>query len=155
MFSGRVKTRAVTKTPNQSRQVAALPLRSTAAGAAEVLLITSRETQRWVIPKGWPMPGLSDPDAAATEAREEAGVTGKIHSKPLGAYLYWKRRAAHFDLVEVTVYRLDVRAQLDTWRERGERQARWMPLPEAAEAVQEPGLQGILIALDTQLSRVA
>jgi len=120
-----------------------------------VLLITSRETQRWIIPKGWPMPGLGNADAAATEAREEAGVTGKIHRKPLGAYLYWKRREAHFDLVEVTVYRLDVRGQLDTWREHGQRTARWMSLPDAAEAVLEPGLQGLLTSLDTRLSKVA
>ncbi len=145
----------MTKPSSQLRQVAALPLRFTAEGAPEVLLITSRETQRWVIPKGWPMPGLSDPDAAATEAREEAGVTGKVHGKPLGTYLYWKRREAHFDLVDVTVYRLDVDRQLAAWRERGERTARWMSLSEAAEEVQEPGLQAILMSLDTRLSQVA
>ena len=145
----------MTKPSAPLRQVAALPVRFTAEGTPEVLLITSRETQRWVIPKGWPMPGLSDPEAAATEAREEAGLTGKIHHKPLGTYLYWKRREAHFDLVEVTVYRLDVRGQLDKWRERGERTVRWTSLPEAAEDVQEPGLQGILMSLDTRLSKVA
>jgi 8-oxo-dGTP pyrophosphatase MutT (NUDIX family) len=101
------------------------------------------------------MPGLSDPDAAATEAREEAGLTGKIHHRPLGSYLYWKRREAHFDLIDVTVYRLDVLGQLDSWRERDQRTARWMTLPEAAEAVQEPGLLGILMTLDAQLSKVA
>ena len=143
------------KTSTPLRHVAALPLRFTAEGAPEVLLITSRETQRWVIPKGWPMPGLSDADAAATEAREEAGLTGKIHHKPLGTFLYWKRREAHFDLIEVTVYRLDVRGQLDKWRERGERTARWMPLAEAAEEVLEPGLKSILTSLDTRLSKVA
>lgn len=143
------------KTSSRLRQVAALPLRRTDAGLAEALLITSRETQRWVIPKGWPMPGLSDPDSAAAEAREEAGVVGKIHHKPLGRYLYWKRREAHFDLLEVAVYRLDVGGQLKTWRERHERAARWMTLPDAAEAVQEPGLQGILMSLETRLSKVA
>ncbi len=143
------------KTSSQLRQVAALPLRFTVGGAAEALLITSRETQRWVIPKGWPMTGLRDADAAAAEAREEAGVTGKIVGKPLGSYLYWKRREAHFDLVEVTVYRLDVRGQLGKWRERGQRTIRWMSLPEAAEAVLEPGLQGMLLSLDARLSTAA
>ncbi len=137
------------------RQVAALPLRFDEAGAPEVLLVTSRDTQRWVIPKGWPMRGLSDCAAAATEAREEAGVTGKVRSKPLGTYLYWKRREAHVDLVEVAVYRLDVTRQLTHWRERGERAAKWMSLSEAAAAVQEPGLQDILEALQARLTRVA
>ncbi len=132
-----------------------MPLRLGEARAPEVLLITSRETQRWVIPKGWPMPGLADSAAAAVEAREEAGVTGKVRAKPLGSYLYWKRREAHFDLVEVMVYRLDVTRQLTDWRERGERVARWMPLADAAEAVQEPGLQAILAALQARLAKAA
>jgi len=145
----------VTSASTPLRQVAALPLRFDDAQAPQVLLITSRETQRWVIPKGWPMRGLADCDAAATEAREEAGVTGKVRGKALGTYLYWKRREVHFDLVEVTVYRLDVTGQLGKWRERGEREARWMALSEAAEAVQEPGLQTIMTALEAKLAKAA
>src|SRR5580658_9664578 len=70
-------------------QIAALPSRRTAAGGVEVLLITSRETGRFIIPKGWPMKQLSDPDAAAREAYEEAGVVGKVKRKPIGDYFYW------------------------------------------------------------------
>jgi 8-oxo-dGTP pyrophosphatase MutT (NUDIX family) len=101
------------------------------------------------------MRGLTDSAAAATEAREEAGVTGKVRGKPLGTYLYWKRGEAHFDLVEVAVYRLDVTRQLTDWRERGERTTKWMSLSEATEAVQETGLQDILTALHARLTRAA
>jgi 8-oxo-dGTP pyrophosphatase MutT (NUDIX family) len=78
----------------ERRQIAALPFRRTTAGEIEILLITSRETGRFIIPKGWPMKRLSDPDAAAREAYEEAGVVGKVQRKPICDYLYWKRLRA-------------------------------------------------------------
>jgi 8-oxo-dGTP pyrophosphatase MutT (NUDIX family) len=86
------------------RQIAALPFRYAAAGSLEVLIITSRETGRFLIPKGWPMKGRTDHEAAAVEAREEAGVVGKVHCKSVGKYIYWKRLADQFRLVEVDVY---------------------------------------------------
>ena len=92
-------------------QVAALPFRIK-DGKIEVLLVTSRETKRWLIPKGWPMKGKKPHKAAAQEAEEEAGVKGEIKNKPLGSYDYWKRRAAHFDLCRVNVYPLEVSKQL-------------------------------------------
>ena len=61
------------------------------ARSLEVLIITSRETGRFIISKGWPMKGHADHDAAATEAREEAGLIGKVRRKPIGKYTYWKR----------------------------------------------------------------
>ena len=65
-------------------QFAALPWRRNAAGETEVMLITSRETHRWVIPKGWPIKGKSSAKSAAQEAFEEAGVRGKVGKKPVG-----------------------------------------------------------------------
>ena len=70
---------------NRRKQVAALPFRKE-NGATKILLVTSRETRRLVIPKGWPWPGVKDYKAAAEEAREEAGILGKIGKKPLGTY---------------------------------------------------------------------
>ena len=84
-----------------------------------MLLVTSRETKRWLIPKGWPIKGKKPHKAAAQEAEEEAGVKGEIKNKPLGYYDYWKRRAEHFDLCRVKVYPLEVSKQLKTWREKG------------------------------------
>lgn len=125
-------------------QVAALPLTLGEDGVARVLLLTSRETRRWVIPKGWPMRGRKPYEAAAQEALEEAGVTGHAKKKPIGSYRYFKRLAGHFDWCQVDVYPLWVDKQRKTWRERGQRETRWFTIEEAAELVQEPGLVALL-----------
>jgi 8-oxo-dGTP pyrophosphatase MutT (NUDIX family) len=125
-------------------QVAALPLTVGEDGVTRVLLLTSRETKRWVIPKGRPMKGRKPYEAAAQEALEEAGVTGQAKKKPIGTYTYFKRREAHFDVCRVDVYLLMVAKQLKTWREKGQREFQWFTLGEAAELVQEPGLVALL-----------
>src|SRR3954452_14129250 len=89
-------------------QVGALPYRTDAEGHPEILLITSRETRRWGIPKGWPMKELRDDLAAAQEAFEEAGVMGEVEASEVGTYLYLKLRRTRSDLFEVHVYPLDV-----------------------------------------------
>jgi 8-oxo-dGTP pyrophosphatase MutT (NUDIX family) len=126
-------------------QIAALPLTAGDDGVARVLLVTSRETKRWVIPKGWPMKGLKPHEAAAQEALEEAGVIGQAKKKPIGHYVYFKRREARFDVCRVDVYPLIVKKQRKQWREKGQREARWFTLEEAAGLVQEPGLVAILL----------
>jgi 8-oxo-dGTP pyrophosphatase MutT (NUDIX family) len=129
------------------RQVAAVPLRLDERGVAQVLLVTSRETQRWVIPKGWPMKGRKPSDAAAQEAFEEAGVIGKVEKKPIGRYAYFKRRAITFDLCEVEVFILAVEKQARAWPEQGQRRAKWFAIEEAAKLVDEPGLVAVFLAL--------
>src|SRR4051794_13659639 len=101
----------------ERRQIGALPIRVEEA-VEKVCLITTRETRRWTIPKGWPMKGLKDHLAAAVEAEQEAGLYGKVNKRPVGSYLYWKRLEAKFDLVRVTVFRLDVEGSHLSWRER-------------------------------------
>jgi 8-oxo-dGTP pyrophosphatase MutT (NUDIX family) len=125
-------------------QVAALPVFTDEAGVPWVMLITSRETKRWIIPKGWPMKGRTDQDAAAQEAREEAGIIGRVHDSPVGTYTYWKRQSDHIELCEVSVYLLEVKAQLSKWREKGQRELDWLPVAQAAERVDEPGLRDII-----------
>ena len=129
-------------------QVAALPMRLAENGVPQVLLLTSRETKRWVIPKGWPMKGRKNWEAAAQEALEEAGIEGRARKKSIGNFLYFKRRDAHFDLCRVEVYLLDFARQLGTWREKGQREAKWFALEEAADLVEEPGLTAILRDFD-------
>jgi len=131
-------------------QVGALAIRIGDGGAPEVLLVTSRETKRWVIPKGWPMKGKKNWEAAATEASEEAGIVGKVRKKPIGDYLYFKRRAAHFDLCKVEVYLLDVEKRLTSYKEQGQRETRWFPLDEAADLVDEQGLSALLRGKEAQ-----
>ncbi|WP_112663761.1 NUDIX hydrolase [Microvirga flavescens] len=132
-------------------QVAALPFRVT-DGRVEVLLVTSRETKRWLIPKGWPIKGKKPYKAAAQEAVEEAGVKGSIKHKPLGYYEYWKRRADHFDLCRVDVYPLEVSKQLKTWREKGQRDQQWFDVEDAAHQVLEPALAELIRSLPAHVT---
>jgi 8-oxo-dGTP pyrophosphatase MutT (NUDIX family) len=126
-------------------QSAALPWRLTPEGAVEVLLVTSRETRRWVAPKGWPIKGLKSFQAAAREAYEEAGVEGEIGKKKLGVYHYDKRlRSGREQKVRVTVYPLKVTTERETWPEAGQREKRWTDPQSAADLVQEPELAAIL-----------
>ena len=129
-------------------QVAALPWRRGIDGRLEVCLITTRETKRWTVPKGWPMKGLEDRHAARIEAEQEAGISGKAGKAPVGSFTYWKRRAERFDLVRVEVYALRVTKVLPDWPERGERDVRWMHPADAARLVDEPGLTLLLEGFD-------
>ena len=132
----------------ERRQVAALPWRNGDAGV-EVLLVTSRETRRWVTPKGGRMTGRTDPEAAAQEALEEAGVEGVVDERPLGQFRYLKtlkRRAARWLLVDV--YGLRVTAEHDDWKERAERERVWLSREEAADRVDEPELKALISAFD-------
>jgi 8-oxo-dGTP pyrophosphatase MutT (NUDIX family) len=126
-------------------QYAALPWRKRHDGAVEMLLITSRESRRWVIPKGWPMKDRSPEDAAAQEAYEEAGVVGDPGRKTLGAYHYAKRlRSGRLQQVRVMVYPLEVREARDIWPEMTERERLWSSPAEAAGLVDEPELKTLL-----------
>ncbi|SFL20100.1 NUDIX hydrolase [Methylorubrum salsuginis] len=128
-------------------QVGVLPMRRTPEGGTEVLLVTSRETRRWIIPKGWPMKGRKPFEAAAREAYEEAGILGHVGKRPIGFYLYEKRlKNRDAVLCQVTVFPLDVRKQLKKFPERGQREARWFSLSDAADAVIEAGLAGLIRA---------
>lgn len=126
-------------------QYGALCWREDAAGGIEVLLITSRDTGRWVIPKGWPMRGKSGAQCALQEAYEEAGVFGDVSAEPAGIYSYLKTFAPDLGRTcVVTAYPVAVRALSDAFPERKERERRWFPQAEAAELVAEPDLRNII-----------
>ena len=128
-----------------SLQVAALCVD---AETGKVLLITSRGTGRWVIPKGWPMPGKSLPGAAATEAWEEAGAQGVVATEEIGRYRYDKDQNRGFSVpVEVHVFVLQVSQLVKDFPEAAERERRWFDPAEAATLVREEGLQGILLSM--------
>lgn len=108
-------------------------------------MITSRETRRWVIPKGGRMVGKSDPDAAAQEAFEEAGVQGAIDNTPLGHFRYEKRlKSGALQNCVVAIYPLEVFIQLGAWPEDAQRERRWMSQADAAGAVHEPDLAQVI-----------
>ncbi len=112
----------------------------------EVLLITSRETRRWVVPKGWPMKGLTSRHCAAREAFEEAGVEGDLRRRKVGNYGYEKRlKSGQIQPVEVALYALEIDREYDYWPERGQRERLWTSQADAASRVDEPELK-VLIA---------
>jgi len=127
-------------------QFAALPFRYGENGRPQIMLLTSRETRRWVIPKGWPMRGRKPREVAAQEAFEEAGLLGTIVGKrPIGSYHYEKQLSPHHGaLCEVTVFLFLVERQLEDWPEKAERETRWFELSDAYALVDEGGLAEIL-----------
>jgi 8-oxo-dGTP pyrophosphatase MutT (NUDIX family) len=139
-----VSHEAISRQQSERRQVAALPYRRTADGGVELLLVTSRETKRFIIPKGWPMRRLSDPDAAAQEAREEAGVIGKVKRKPIGSYVYWKRLERSFELLKVQVFPLEVSELSANWKEKAARECCWLSPDKAWLLIDEPGLADLV-----------
>jgi 8-oxo-dGTP pyrophosphatase MutT (NUDIX family) len=130
-----------------SKQVGALCFRRTEDGRTQILLVTSRETGRWVIPKGWPSRQLKDHRAAAREAAQEAGVSGTIRSRPIGSYTYLKRDGASLQSLQVVVFPLAVHREQQNWREQSERRRAWFSLARAAAEVSEPELRSLIRAL--------
>ncbi len=129
--------------PRPRQQYGALPYRM--GDKVEILLITSRETGRWVIPKGWPMKGKTAWDAAALEAFEEAGVVGEIAQTPFGSYPYVKFLKSGLGRpCRVKVFPLLVREQQEAWPEQHQRTAQWFGWSDAAGAVQELRLGRII-----------
>lgn len=126
-------------------QYGALPYKIAGADGVQVMLVTSRETKRWVIPKGWPMKDRKPHVAAKLEAFEEAGVKGRIGKRPIGAYFYHKRLKSDATVsCKVEVFPLKVRKEHEEWPERAEREGRWFSPDEAADVVQEEELRAII-----------
>ncbi|MFY9352453.1 MAG: DUF47 family protein [Sphingobium sp.] len=134
------------------RQIAAIPYRTEGSAIdapVMVMLVTSRGTGRWVVPKGNIPVGLPPHSAAAREAMEEAGVEGAICPTPIGSYRYRKRRSNGASLmVDVDVFPLAVTQEHGAWKEQNERERRWFSLTEAAEAVDEPDLRELIRSFD-------
>lgn len=127
-------------------QVAALPWRRRRDGNIEILLVTSRDTGRWILPKGWPEGDETLAESAFREAREEAGISGRIDTEPVGSYFYDKRLATGMARrCEVQVFPLAVTRLNSKWPEKGQRARNWVSPEQAARMVSEPDL-GELIA---------
>ena len=128
-----------------ARQIAALPIKVKEDGTLQVLMVTSRGTQRWVMPKGWTMDGKKPWRAAEIEALEEAGAVGFVGTDPLGKYRYTKiLDDGHGVPVRVKLYPMGGERLQKRWKERRDRKRRWFSLANAAKRVDEPELQAIL-----------
>ena len=118
----------------------------------EVLLVTGRRSGRWMIPKGWPMPGKSLADSAAQEAFEEAGIKGKIEPTPIGSFRHVKQHLLFGMLeVDIFVHALAVERELGNWPEKGERNRKWFAIDEAAERVASYELRLLIVEFGQSL----
>lgn len=113
------------------------------------MLITSRGSGRWIIPRGWPMDNKTPCEAALTEAWEEAGVTGKAYEVSLGLYSYTRDIGdeKHVPCVAM-VYPVRVKSVAKSYPEAGQRKRKWMSAKKAAQIVNEPELAHILKGFD-------
>jgi 8-oxo-dGTP pyrophosphatase MutT (NUDIX family) len=128
---------------NTRVQVAALCWRR--RHAAEVLLVTSLRTRRWIIPKGWPQWGRKPWQTAAAEAVEEAGVVGEIGKTPIGHFHYLKEKGGTAHPCRVSVYSLRVTLEQDRWPHMHKRQRLWLPPELAAARIAEPELRHLIL----------
>jgi 8-oxo-dGTP pyrophosphatase MutT (NUDIX family) len=137
-------------------QFGAIPFQIAPDGL-RVMLLTSRETRRWVIPKGWPIHHLKPSQVAAREAFEEAGLVGNIVGKhPIGSYHYLKILSPDdVMLCRVRVFLLAVDHQVDDWPEKAQREYRWAEPTRAAQMVNEGGLAEIIRSAFPAISRLS
>lgn len=124
-------------------QVAAIPIRWT-SGRAEILLVTTRTTGRWTVPKGWPLADSLGAECAAREAFEEAGVRGRVEPYSLGIYEYWKRAKAGRVFLQVTAFALHVEDVAWDWPERKERKRAWFSVEVACKLVANDDLSVLI-----------
>lgn len=127
-------------------QFAALCWCISADGKTRILLITSRASGRWIVPKGWPMDKTSPPDSAAIEAWEEAGVQGTVNPYCLGLFPYTKSEDDQRFMV--AVYPLNVSSLAEVYPEAGQRKRSWFSCKRAASLVSEPDLAEIIRTFD-------
>jgi 8-oxo-dGTP pyrophosphatase MutT (NUDIX family) len=139
-----------------SVQYGALPWRRSPDGI-EFLLITTRSSGRWIVPKGWPEDHLAPHECAALEAAEEAGVIGEVATESLGSFPYRKKsKSGQTLLLRVELFAMEVTHQRRTWLEQQARQTQWCPLARALALVSDPGLRDLIVKFtrEKQLARV-
>ena len=138
----------VAASPKRLKQVAALPWRLNGDGELEILLVTSRISRHWLLPKGWPMDGKSNAQAARQEAFEEAGVKGRISKSRLAKFAYRRIEPdGSTSPCTVSVFAFRVSHELDEWPEQHQRNRQWFTLDAAAAVVFVPSLAAMLSLL--------
>ena len=131
------------------RQYGAIAWRRSRSGELKILLVTSRERGRWIVPKGWPIKGETPAKVAALEAFEEGGVFGDVRSEPMGAYDYLKiLRDGSTALCRVVLFGIEVRGTLANWPEQSQRKRSWFTVSEAGRTVSDCQLAQVLKSLE-------
>jgi 8-oxo-dGTP pyrophosphatase MutT (NUDIX family) len=134
----------VSSAQRASLQYGVIPYRR-ATDRIEIMLITSRNTRRWVVPKGWPIGRKPSREVARLEALEEAGLEGTIGKRPCGSFHYQKRlKDGSIVVCRVRVFAFEVERQLETWLERSERKRRWFDSERAIKLVREQELKDLI-----------
>lgn len=135
-------------------QYGALPYRFTKSDAPEILLVTTRQTKRWIIPKGWPIKGLKPAKSAAREAYEEAGIRGSVKTKAIGIFAHEKRSDKDGITIpcDVRVFPLLVKRQSKAWPESEQRVAQWLEPTVALSLVEEESLRSLIFSFMERLA---
>ncbi len=120
----------------------------------KILLITSKRSKRWIIPKGWKVNKMSNRKSAALEAWEEAGVQGRVSGRSIGTYYYRKGLNKNdFLTCAVRVFSLEVKVSKKKFPERGERKLKWVNSDVAIDCVSEPELKAIIKKFTDRLKK--
>jgi 8-oxo-dGTP pyrophosphatase MutT (NUDIX family) len=137
-------------------QYGTLPYRFSQSAALKILLVTTRGTRSWIVPKGWPIKGLKPAKSAAREAFEEAGVMGRIGAKPIGFFAYDKLHDEAGSMrCEVKVYPLLVKRQSHVWPESHQRTTQWVEPSRAIAMIKEPGLKKLVAKFAKRVATIA
>jgi 8-oxo-dGTP pyrophosphatase MutT (NUDIX family) len=139
--------------PTTLKQIGALPVSRDSTGQWIVTLITTRDSGRWSIPKGNPIKKLSKAEAAALEAFEEGGLIGTMSKRPIGSYLFWKRRSGHWELADVAGSLMKIESRATEFKEKGLRQIQNFSFEDAEDAIVEPGLKTLIRLTGEKLNR--
>lgn len=123
-------------------------------GTPQVLMITSRNSGRWVLPKGHIEEGQTPRDAVSVEAYEEAGLRGDVGETEIGFYVYKKSDRPDVSKFKVAVYPMKVTNIEEDWPEKKKRRRKWMDFQTAADSVNEPSLKVLLSEFGAMLGEV-
>jgi len=144
------RTKVMKKKLYAGKQFGALPWRAADEGRREIMLLTSRETGRWIISKGWPIKGRKPAEVARQDSYEEVGLIGRIIGKSAVGCYYYEKRLAHVVVpCKVRVFLFQVERQLNDWAEKDQRATQWFDAQEAAMLVSEGGLTEIIERIST------
>lgn len=105
-----------------------------------ILLITSRNQTKWIIPKGIVEENLSHWESAEKEAFEEAGINGRIEKKSIGEYEYKKWGG----ICKVVLYPFIVETEFEDWPEKYFRNRKWFKVDKALKKLKNKKLKELI-----------